>query len=502
MVLALIAAFCCVSVVTIRHSNRAAAATFDRNNLMSDAVFNATGTMSTAQIQSFLNRYPHSCLRSYSAPLPIDYSTYGGNTSAAAVIHASAQLYGVNPQVLLVTLEKEQNLVTGNSGCSSWRYWSAMGYACPDGGARYDYPSLGIYGTCVSAERHAGFSAQVNHGAWQLQFNAQRAVGNLNWRGNQSIHNYGFYTKGYRQQYAGAPIVYYDGKATVDGTTVTMSNGPTATLYTYTPHLSANQAFVTLFTGWFGSTQTPGPIPTTVPPTTRPPSTKLPPETTAPATIPPPPTTSGANGNFVENLYWLTAGRFASDSELNFWLGYLGNGGDRTVMVNWLNAVPEHRQSVVANDYRQLLRRAVDAGGSKTWTHQLALTGRNDVVLAGLASSSEYYRTCADNDDSLYVKCLYIDLLGRPVDAGGFKTWTNQLATGAMSRRTVAQRILASGEYTQRFVAKSYKLILGRNDVDPGGMTTWSKVYRGAFDEDRVFGGLERSGSGFNYLSQ
>ncbi|MBS1847886.1 MAG: hypothetical protein JST73_06365, partial [Actinobacteria bacterium] len=220
---------------------RADAATFNANYLISDAVFDATGSMTTAQIQALFDQYPNSCLSSYQAPLPIDYSTYGSNVSAATVIQAAAALYAVNPQVLVVTLEKEQSLVTGGAGCAPWRYWSAMGYSCPDGGAMYSYPSLGITGTCVSSQQNAGFSAQVNHAAWQLQFNRQRAVGNLNWRGNQNVPNYGFYTQGYRQQYAGAPSIYYDGTATIDNQIVTMTNGPTATLYTYTPHLSANQ---------------------------------------------------------------------------------------------------------------------------------------------------------------------------------------------------------------------------------------------------------------------
>ncbi len=461
--------------------HKANAASFDKNNLMSDAIFDATGTMSTAQIQAFLNRYPNSCLRNYSAPRPIDYSTYGANASAADIIHTSALLYGVNPQVLIVTLEKEQTLVTGGAGCADWRYWSAMGYDCPDGGSRYNYPDKGIYGTCVAAERHAGFSAQVNHGAWQLQFNRQRAVGNLNWRGNQNIPNYGFYTQGYRRQSAGAPLLYYNGVATIDGQSVTMTNGPTATLYTYTPHISANQTFVQLFTNWFGSPTGP---PQTAPPTTRP---------------KPPPGTAAQHAAYADEIYNLFLGRSATASEQQVWVNYFAAGGSPANMVRLVTSVPEHRTATVAADYLRMLRRGADPGGLASWAGLLNRSDRNDTVLAGLAGSAEYFQHCG-SDNNWFVVCLYRDLLGRAPDQTGYATWTRQLASGAMSRHGVASRIVGSGEYANDFVDESYKLILGRR-ADSGGLAWWSQIYERHHSEDSVRSGLAYSDEGFRHLA-
>lgn len=466
----------------------AGAASFNRNLLISDAVFDATGTMTTAQIQAFLNRYPNSCLRNHRAPRPLDYSAYGADTSAAEVIRSSALLYGVNPQVLLVTLEKEQSLVTGSGGCTDWRYWSAMGYACPDGGSRYNYPALGITGTCVSAQQHAGFSAQVNHGAWQLQFNRQRAIGNLNWRDNQTVPNYGYYTKGYRQAYAGAPMIYYDGTATISGQSITMTNGPTATLYTYTPHVSANEAFVTIFTNWFGSPTGTPTTPTTVATTT----------STTTTTVPAVDATAAAT--YTTSMYELFLGRSPDSAETRAWTEYLVGGRSRADMVRLILAVHEHSEAVVAEDYRRMFNRLVDPGGLQTWTGVLAKTGQNDRVLSGLAGSGEYDRRCGDGDNAEFVRCLYRDLLGRTVDPGGFRTWTHQLDTGQMSRRTVAERIVGSAEYSRYFVDQSYRLIFGRA-VDDGGAKTWTRIFERARNETDVFDGLARSGEGWRVLS-
>jgi hypothetical protein len=226
------------------------AATFDPNHIMDDGVFNYSTSMSTADIQNFLNQFPNSCLSNYLAPYPTDYFTYGANVSAAAVIRRASDLWGINPQVILVTLEKEQSSVTGGAGCASLQYNSAMGMGCSDGG------------TCPSAG-YAGFSQQVTKGAYQLMFNEQRSEGNTRWDGDDGILYIGYMTAGNRARCGIVSIycsqsstaqIYYDGNTPIDGTSVYMSNGATAAFYTYTPHFHGNQNVFTIFNNWFGST--------------------------------------------------------------------------------------------------------------------------------------------------------------------------------------------------------------------------------------------------------
>ena len=73
---------------------------------------------------------------------------------ASRIIYKVAQACGINPQVLLVTLQKEQGLVT-HMWPSDWRYTIAMGQGCPD--------------TAACDTRYYGFFNQVYGAAWQFK---------------------------------------------------------------------------------------------------------------------------------------------------------------------------------------------------------------------------------------------------------------------------------------------------------------------------------------------
>lgn len=232
------------------------------NDIISDAVFGNEFSMSESQINNFINSFPNSCLRSQNYPAglspvtfdePIDYSNYGGGVSPARVIYKAATIFHLNPQVILATLEKEQNLVSGNAGCPVWKYNSAMGYNCPDGSENSlnDYPNIGVYDTCVKKESNVTFSRQVNHASWQLRFDKERAYGNTGWGGDGAVRYVGFMTEGNRARYEGGPVQYYDGYAIIDGQALKLANGATAALYNYTPHINN---FGRIFSSWFGAT--------------------------------------------------------------------------------------------------------------------------------------------------------------------------------------------------------------------------------------------------------
>lgn len=267
---------------------KSTAAQFDPNNLIDNNVFDNYNTMTASDIDSFLNNnFPQSCISTnngFSAPQPTGYSpttgfTYGSNVSAGTIIYDAAQAYQINPQVLLTTLEKEQSLISGSSGCSTLQYAGAMGNDCPDGGSTYNYSGFELYsingtpvtsvsGTCVDTQASVGFSQQVIIAAWKLKFFEQRSDGNVNWAiittqwdnsDDPSTCFYPYMTAGYRQGAATGSTscttpTYYDGYATIDGTSVFISDGATGALYTYTPHLAGNENFVNIFSQWFGPT--------------------------------------------------------------------------------------------------------------------------------------------------------------------------------------------------------------------------------------------------------
>ena len=249
--------FASILTFTLVSSSRINAAQYDRSKQIEDATFLNKNAMSEQDINNFINQFPNSCLRQQNYPNnlstisfkePLSYSNYGTDVSPARIIWKASQLWGINPQVILATLEKEQNFVTGNGGCATWRYNSVMGYNCPDTLKLSDYPNINISRTCVEREADAGLSRQINHGAWQLVFNKERSEGNLSWGNNSSITYVGYMTQGYRKRSANSSSNYYDGYATIDGTSVYISNGATASLYSYTPHFSN---FSKIFYGWF-----------------------------------------------------------------------------------------------------------------------------------------------------------------------------------------------------------------------------------------------------------
>lgn len=257
-------------------------ATVDYNNLVTDAVFDNSTAMTSSQIDIFLNSFPNSCISSnngFRAVDPTGYNPsqgflYGGNVTAGKVVYDAAAAYELNPQVLLATLQKEQSLVSGNSGCSTLQYAGAMGYGCPDGGTTHTYSGVNLYtlhghtvtsisGTCVNTSQKVGFSQQVIHAAWLLKFDRMRSEGNVtwaiiktNWDNSDDLDTTysGYMTQGTHQRCSSCAATFYDGYATIDGTSVHMDNGATASLYVYTPHKAGNSNFVTIFTSWFGST--------------------------------------------------------------------------------------------------------------------------------------------------------------------------------------------------------------------------------------------------------
>jgi hypothetical protein len=269
-------------------SPTASADTFNQNRIIDDGIFDNAYSMSAGQIDNFLNGFSGSCISSnngFKALDPIGYNPtngyqYGGFVTAGQVIYDSAQAYGINPQVLITTLEKEQSLVTGQSNFAGYcnngdqhKYAAAVGYGCPDSGTTYNYTGLSLYQrngvtvtdtgtTCVNSASKAGFSQQVIRAAWLLKFGEQRSEGNIGWaviKGNwnnsddpQTCYG-GPMTQGTFARCPSGGSAYYDGYTTIDSTSVHMDSGATAALYWYTPHFHGNQNFSSLFISWFGS---------------------------------------------------------------------------------------------------------------------------------------------------------------------------------------------------------------------------------------------------------
>jgi hypothetical protein len=134
---------------------------FDPGNIISDSVFYDPATMDTAQVQAFLQREGASCtsslclknLRQDTWTRAADgyCGTYEGMAGepAAAIIAKVGRACGINPQVLLVLLQKEQSLVR-TSAPTEEKLRKAVGYGCPDT-APCDAQYYGFYNQLYNA---------------------------------------------------------------------------------------------------------------------------------------------------------------------------------------------------------------------------------------------------------------------------------------------------------------------------------------------------------------
>lgn len=231
---------------------------FSAGNIISDEVFTDSGTMTEAEIQAFFDAKVSRCLGGSDEYGPIvclkdfritsvdrpadaycDGYTGAANESAARIIFRVAQSCGINPQVLIVMLQKEQGLVT-HIWPSAWRYDKALGQGCPD-----DAP-------CNPA--FVGFFHQIYGAARQLQIYMEGRY--FTWYAPGKTWN-----------------IRYHPNAACGSSPVYIENLATAALYYYTPYqpnaaaLAAgygtgdgcsaygNRNFYNYFTDWFGPTR-------------------------------------------------------------------------------------------------------------------------------------------------------------------------------------------------------------------------------------------------------
>ncbi len=233
---------------------------FRAGAIISDAVFFDEGTMSAPQVQAFLAQRVAACRSGYTCLKDYRQDTFSRgadpmcgpyqgarNESAADIIAKVGRACGINPQVLIVLLQKEQGLVLSTAP-SARAYRSATGYGCPD--------------TAACDAQFYGFYNQVYKAAWAFQrYSNPAGTG----PGTSWGTRYTRYAKGTTVQ------VLYHPDASCGSSAVYISNQATASLYYYTPYQPDRQAlasgygtggrcssygnrnFYAYFTDWFGS---------------------------------------------------------------------------------------------------------------------------------------------------------------------------------------------------------------------------------------------------------
>ncbi len=264
---------------------------WNASRIIDDSVFFNPHSMSSQDIQNFLNAKvpvcdtngaqpisagssttraqwaaangkplpPYTCLKDYVQNIPgISSDAYcngsvgAGNKSAATIIKEVAAACNINPQVILVTLQKEQSLVTDDW---PWpvQYTKATGMGCPDSplGVDVDTNQNGCY------DDYEGFFKQIYYGARQFQRYVKQP----------DVFNYAVGRNSY--------VAYQANNSGCGGTNITPLTQATAALYNYTPYQPnaaalnnlygtgdscsayGNRNFWRMFSDWFGATTGP-----------------------------------------------------------------------------------------------------------------------------------------------------------------------------------------------------------------------------------------------------
>jgi len=230
-----------------------ALAVYNPSYIMPDNAFVNSGTMSEGDIENFLynqNSYYSFGRRGFRVPPagnrqiwdgggvyyegtmvgPLGREVDSTNWTAAHLIYMVSQWYGINPQVILVTIQKESSMITS----SYPNYWGLVQWT-----TGYAYTESGIVGACKTSHNPggscAGFAMQVD------------------WGGGGLKYFYNCSTSG------GCGMRYYAGNTlNLDGASIYVGNHSTAAFYRYTPHNTYGGNFRTNFTNWFGSIDSDG----------------------------------------------------------------------------------------------------------------------------------------------------------------------------------------------------------------------------------------------------
>ncbi|MDP4755726.1 MAG: LysM peptidoglycan-binding domain-containing protein, partial [Aquiluna sp.] len=234
---------------------------FDPGLIISDSVFFDFGSMSVEEIQQFLDSRVVTCratdtaidcLKNYRIDIPEVPATAPGEVgpctaipakaqaTAAEVIHAIANACGISPKVLIVTLQKEQGLITSTRP-TEYMYRAAMGFGCPDSDP------------AICGKVFVGLFNQLYRAARQFQWYGNPEGSFTYWKPGRTV------------------AMRYHPRSSCGTKSFVLQNQATANLYYYTPYTPndaalnnlygsgdscsayGNRNFWRFFHDWFGS---------------------------------------------------------------------------------------------------------------------------------------------------------------------------------------------------------------------------------------------------------
>ena len=193
---------------------------WDPGNIISDQVFYNTSSMTVEQIRDFITTHGEECsspwcLKSVRTTVPAQPADQycqaipgAADVDAATVIATVSTACGINPQVMLVTLQKESQLLDRTDPTET-TYKAAWGWHCPD---------TGPGGTANCDPAYAGLVNQA-YGMANQWARYRVDPGKYNYQAGQTVN-----------------ILWNVAESGCGGAPVTIANQATAALYNYTPY--------------------------------------------------------------------------------------------------------------------------------------------------------------------------------------------------------------------------------------------------------------------------
>lgn len=411
---------------------------FDPGLIISDEVFFHESSMSLEAIQAFLDDKGGTCQSGFTCLADYRQTTYtraadstcasytgADNETAATIIYKVAQACGINPQVILVTLQKEQSLITSTAP-SSTRYRIAMGYGCPD--------------TAPCDARYYGFYNQV-------------------YMAGRQFVRYGDLPSTFNWFPIGTPTnVRFHPNAACGSQRVTIRSEATAALYYYTPYVPnaaalanlsglgdacssyGNRNFWRFFNNWFGS-----------------------------------PVLPQDHIDFVSSLYQDLLGRSPSEAESARGVRAILGTATPTSFAHSFVRRDEYRILRIDDAYRTILNREPSSTGRNSWltrirTGQIAV---DDLPRLFLGTASFYSN--AGGTDTAFVSALFQFVLKRTPSQAAQEHWASLVAT--RGRQWVVNAIYNSVESSRIRANDAFVTYLGR-EASSAERVEWGSFIR------------------------
>jgi hypothetical protein len=178
-----------------------------------------------------------------------------------------------------------------------------------------------------------------------------------------------------------------------------------------------------------------------------------------------------SSAEFVTGLYTNFLHRVPAISEVQGWVAAMDTGAasPQQVALSFTTG-DEYRSNLIRADYQEFFKRTPAPQEVAGWLGGLQGGLSEEGLQAAFLASDEYFIKHG-NDATPWLKAVYQDVLGRPIDPTGQSSFTHALQNG-IPREAIAFAIVDSMEAHTLMVESAYHALLKRG-ADAGGLTSW-----------------------------